>query len=168
MAGSIETSIPGQRGKLAPSKPSVIETLAVFVVTIFISIGMGVLVSGIVSREYAILVSYASHIPQLLIPWVWYRLRVAPLLPPERRKLWVWPAGTSRLFVKIASWMVGIKLVMTFIETFATPTPQWVSSGILPVMLILFFSRGVCRHQRRNDGSAGTARAAKPVVFEGL
>lgn len=116
-----------------------LETLAVFGATICISLGLALLVEPFVSREYAILVNYASHIPQLLIPWIWDSRRVAPLVPLDQRRLWVWPAGTLRPLLKIALWMVGLKLIGSIIEAATTPTPIWVSSGFLPIVLILLF-----------------------------
>src|SRR5690606_4151413 len=78
-------------------------------------------------------------IPQLVIPWVWYALRVAPALPPKERSLWTWPAGTLRPLIMIALWMVGLKLAGTFVEAAVSPRPAWVTSGFLPVTLILLF-----------------------------
>jgi membrane protease YdiL (CAAX protease family) len=123
-----------------PPPPRLLETLTVFVLTIFISFAMANLVRPLVAgSDYRILVSWASHIPQLLLPWLWYRVRVAPALPAERRRLVRWPPGSTRPLLIIALWMVGLKLLGSIVQASVSPQPQWVKSGFLPIVLILLY-----------------------------
>lgn len=50
-----------------------------------------------------------------------------------------WPAGSTRLFWKIALWMVGLKFLASVAEAWFSPTPQWVRSGFWPILLILVY-----------------------------
>lgn len=85
------------------------------------------------------LVSWLSHLPQFLVPYLWYQLRLRPQLPPAERSLWRWREGGARTFLWILVIVVGLKFVGSLVEAFSSGAPEWLKHGPLTVLLLLGF-----------------------------
>jgi membrane protease YdiL (CAAX protease family) len=88
---------------------------------------------------YRALVSWATHVPQFVIPWLWYRLRVAPSLPPERRSLLRWRETGMRLFWVMSLWILALKFAPSLVEALLSSMPKWVQTGAGPIAVIILF-----------------------------
>jgi membrane protease YdiL (CAAX protease family) len=133
-------AIPASQIRPAPQAPAPLEAVLMFALTMALStitaLGLRPLLQG---SPYLTLVSWATHLVQLAVPWAWYILRVAPALPPERRALFHWRRAGTRLFLVMAAWMLALKFVPSVAEALLTPAPTWLQGGAGPVAVMLLF-----------------------------
>lgn len=123
--------------------PGLAEVLSILVATVALSDLLAVLVRPHVQgTPYGVLTSWASHGPQLLIPWVWYRLRVVPTVNRQGRAT-APPAAAkwrrSRPFWVLLLVLGGSKFMGEAATSWGEPRPLWASAGILPIVLVLLF-----------------------------
>jgi membrane protease YdiL (CAAX protease family) len=117
-----------------------LELGLVFLATLAAAQGLAVWsLSFITDPALRPLVSWISHVPQLLVPWLWYQFRLRPQLPSAERSLWRWPAGGARPFLLILVIVVGLKFAGSLVEALTSGTPEWLKHGPLTVLLILGF-----------------------------
>lgn len=133
-------AIHAEERSLGTRGPAPLEAVLVFLVTTVLSdltaIWTRTLLQG---TSYLALVSWASHLTQLIIAWGWYRVRVAPFLPPDRRSLLRWRSAGTRLFFVMAAWILVLKFVPSVIEAVVSPSPSWMRGGAVPIALMLLF-----------------------------
>lgn len=57
---------------------------------------------------------WESHVPMLIIPYIWYRIRVIPALREGDRAVWSWRKGSGRLLLIICIWYVPIIFLLNW------------------------------------------------------
>jgi membrane protease YdiL (CAAX protease family) len=118
--------------------PSVAETLVVFVGTTLLVMLVGQWGRPIFSGGSHGFYPFVTHLPLMIIPWVWYHLRVKPSLPVGSQPLWRWTKGSGRSLLLIASWLVTLNFLGDLLSEWGHPLPEWYqqgASGILPQLL---------------------------------
>lgn len=130
-----------QANRQIGSTRTLLEPLLILLCANAASLLLAWLVNDLVQGSpYRVLVSWASHLPQLVIPWVWYRVRVAPLLAPADRSLWRRVSGgRGRLFWTMLLVLGGGKFIGEAVLSWGAPRPTWALEGALPILLILLF-----------------------------
>jgi membrane protease YdiL (CAAX protease family) len=116
--------------------PSLLEVLAVFVVALTVSVLVGIWLAPVAPLR--VLVSYATHIPMLLIPLLWCRIRLRPFLGPEQPSLLGWHRQGATAFVVIAVVLVTLNLADELL-TASAAAPEWVRGGVVSIALTLVF-----------------------------
>ncbi|MHB9144981.1 MAG: CPBP family glutamic-type intramembrane protease [Symbiobacteriia bacterium] len=132
--------IPASQIRPISQGPAPLEVGVVFAVTVALSMATALSIRALLQGSpYLTLTSWASHLVQLVIPGLWYQLRVAPAIPAERRILFRWRSAGTRLFGVMAIWILVFKLVPSIAEAFLSPVPRWVQAGMGPIAATLLF-----------------------------
>ena len=109
--------------------PSMLEIIGVFVTTGAITLLIAQLMlsrlQGPTSLE---MINLASHLPILLIPWAWYRWRVAPHLAPQHRSLLRWPFQHTGLLVLFALGFGLVKFLAEIPSAISQAPPLWLTN----------------------------------------
>jgi membrane protease YdiL (CAAX protease family) len=131
---------PASLTRPAPLAPAPLEVVLIFVLTATLSTVTGLWLRPLLQGSpYLTLGSWATHLVQLVIPWVWYRLRVAPALPAQQRSLLSWRRTGTRLFWVMAAWILALKFIPSIVEGLNVPAPKWVQGGAGPIAIMLLF-----------------------------
>lgn len=82
--------------------PTIVETLIVFVTTYLVcGLGFVTILHHYFNTKIQMISGWESHLPMLVVPYIWYRLRVMPRLSENDRAVWSWRKGSGRLLFAI-------------------------------------------------------------------
>lgn len=85
---------------------------------------------------YDPLVPIASHIPILLLPWLWLKYRIMPR--DSRFRIGGGSPDRRRRLLMIGAWFLPLMLVLNW-DTVSAPPPEWFEQGVPSIVLELFF-----------------------------
>lgn len=90
----------------------------------------------IIPQWYSPLISISSHIPMLIIPWIWIR---------ARRKNESKDIGWGKFNKKdklslliLCSWLIPLQILGN-LDVIGKPIPQWYANGVFSICLQVFF-----------------------------
>lgn len=102
-------------------KLRIVEVLFVFIFTYLVcGFGLATVLPNYIHIKIPMIRGWESHLPMLLIPYIWYRFRVVPILSEKDKGLWSWRKENSRLLLKICIWYVPV-LILLNISSLHTP-----------------------------------------------
>lgn len=133
---------PGQRDAAGTQVRSALpppgEMLGLFLVTGAASVALALWLEPLLPDRT--LLSYLTHVPQLVLPLAWFQLRVRPALAPAdpAGRPFRWRAGSPVLFAVLASTFAGLNLLDELTSSPGTP-PAWLHGGTAAIVLALVF-----------------------------
>lgn len=85
---------------------------------------------------YDPLVPIASHIPILLLPWLWLKYRIMPR--NSRFRIGGGSPDRRRKLLMVGAWFLPLMLALN-LDTVSAPAPEWFEQGAPSIVLELFF-----------------------------
>jgi len=118
------------------SFPSLLEVLGLLVVVNALSLLVAMWLGPLVPVR--VFVSYLTHVPQFVVPLVWYLVRLRPLLGGDEAGLFRWKRAGTTAFVVIGVILVSLNLLDEVVAGNGQ-TPEWARNGAVSVALTLVF-----------------------------
>lgn len=117
--------------------PSFIEVIGVWILTMAASLAAAKIVEPFAA--YGVIVSYSSHIPQFVLPLIWFHYRVKPSLTGEKVRLFQWKKRSTKLFLIMAVILAALNLLDELVQGRGMAQPPWVKNGAGSIVLTLIF-----------------------------
>ncbi len=118
------------------SSPRMLEILGMYVITFFTSLLFFNIGDSIIPEKYGSLVSIGSHIPMLLIPWLWIHLRLRARF--SNINLWNWTKGSLKPLLLICSWLIPLQIIGN-LDILGKPLPIWYQNGSASIIIEVIF-----------------------------
>lgn len=132
-----KTEVTQEQIKLqSQSPPSMVEILGVYVITFFTALLFFHFSNGLFPDQYGPLVSIASHIPMLIIPWIWFHFRVRVSI--ENAILWKWTKRSFKPLLLICSWLIPLQILGN-LDLLGKSMPEWYQNGAGSIALQFLF-----------------------------
>lgn len=85
----------------------IVEIVFVFIFTYLVcGVGLATILGHFIHLNIQMSRGWESHIPMILISFIWFRIRVAPILPEKDTVIWKWRKGSGRFLRNICIWYV--------------------------------------------------------------
>ncbi|MEN1967195.1 CPBP family intramembrane glutamic endopeptidase [Lentibacillus sp. N15] len=112
------------------------EPVAMFIVTFILSLLFYKFIVVFVPENYARIAAVGSHLPMLIIPWLWIRFRMRSNM--EKLVLWKWTEKSIKPLLLIAAWLLPLQIIGN-LDVIGNPLPIWYQHGAGTILLELFF-----------------------------
>jgi membrane protease YdiL (CAAX protease family) len=118
------------------TSPRIIEIVGMFLITFYMSFLFFNIGDSFISDKYGSLVSIVSHIPMLLIPWLWIHLRLRA--SSSNVNIWKWTTGSLKPLLLICSWLIPLQVIGN-LDIIGKPMPLWYQNGATSIIIEVIF-----------------------------
>jgi membrane protease YdiL (CAAX protease family) len=118
------------------TNPGIIQIVGMYLITFFMSSLFFKLGNSVIPEKYGTLVSIVSHIPMLLIPWLWIHLRLRA--SSSNINIWKWTKGSLKPLLLICSWLIPLQVIGN-LDILGKPMPLWYQNGAASIIIEVIF-----------------------------
>jgi len=124
-------------------KPKFFEALIITFVTLcFTLICLFLSEAFFNTSQTRLLIPWFIHLPLFIIPLIWYKHRLKPVLPSTYPHIFSWPRKSTKIFLVFAVLLVTVNLFQAKGYILSGQLPFWAKEGPGPLILGLLFQGG--------------------------